>query len=108
VPSAKKNVLAEIAKKKDIKPEVIEVINEPTTAEAALIDQTKEEVVEAQQAQITPEEDEARRISDAAIKKYWAAKEKLRTAPRVHQSDLGLHEKILREFDMSAQYGVSL
>ena len=106
--SAKKNVLADTAVKKDAKPEVIELVEEPTTAEVALIDQTKEEVVEAQRAQSTPEEDEARRISDAAIKKYWAAKEKQRTAPRVHQEDISLHEKILREFDMSSHYGVCL
>jgi len=107
-PSGKKNVLAEVVKKQEeAKPEIIEIIDEPTTAEAALIDQTKEEVGEAQTAQSTPEEDEARRISEASINEYWAAKEKLRTAPRVHQSGLSLHEKVLREFDMSAQYGVS-
>jgi DNA polymerase delta subunit 4 len=106
-PSGKKKVLSEVAKKIEAKPEIIELIDEPTTAEAALIDQTKDEVVEVQRAQSTPEEDDARRISDAAIKQYWASKEKLRTAPRVHQQDLSLHEKILREFDMSAQYGVS-
>lgn len=106
--NAKENVLKDAVAKKEVKPEIIELIDEPTTAEAAIIDQTKEEVVEAQQAQSTPEEDEARRISEAAIKKYWAAKEKQRMAPRVHQQDLDLHEKILREFDVSAQYGVSL
>ncbi|KAH7394957.1 DNA polymerase delta, subunit 4-domain-containing protein [Phaeosphaeria sp. MPI-PUGE-AT-0046c] len=106
--SAKQNAVAEEVNKKEVKPEVIEVIEvieEPTTAEAAIIDQTKEEVVEAQATQSTPEEDEARCMSDSAIKKYWAAKEKQRMAPRVHQQDLDLHEKILREFDMSAQYG---
>jgi DNA polymerase delta subunit 4 len=111
-----KNILADVeASRKELKPEpepepepkVIELIDEPTTAEAAIIDQTKEEVA-VQQSQSTPEEEEARRIPDAAIKKYWAAKEKQRTAPRVHQQDLTLHEKILREFDMSAHYGVSL
>jgi DNA polymerase delta subunit 4 len=106
VQNAKDKVLADVAPKIESKPEVIEIVNEPTTAEAALIDQTKEEV-EVQQAQSTPEEDEARQITDAAIKKYWTAKEKERTAPRAHQQDLSLHEKVLREFDMSAQYGVS-
>jgi DNA polymerase delta subunit 4 len=108
-PGAKKLLDDVAAPTKDVKPEleVIELIEEPTTEEAAIIDQTKE-VVTAQKAQSTPEEDKARRISDAAIKKYWAGKEKQRTAPRVHQQDLSLHEKILREFDMSAQYGVSL
>jgi len=27
-------------------------------------------------------------------------------APRVHQQALGLHEKVLREWDTSSQYGV--
>jgi DNA polymerase delta subunit 4 len=108
--SAKKLLDDVAAPTKEVKPEpeVIELIDEPTTAEAAIIDQTKEEIITAQKAQSIPEEDEARRISDAAIKKYWSGKEKQRTAPRVHQEDLSLHEKILREFDMSAQYGVSL
>ncbi|KAF1919712.1 DNA polymerase delta, subunit 4-domain-containing protein [Ampelomyces quisqualis] len=102
---AKKDVLSDVAAKKNVKPEVIELKEEATTAEAALIDRTTEEIIEAQQAQSTPEEDEARRISDAAIKKYWAAKEKQRMAPRVHQEDLSVHEKVLREFDMSSHYG---
>lgn len=103
----KKSLLSTTAaKKEDDKPKVIEIPDEPTTAEAAIIDQTKEEVA-VQQVQSTPEEDEARKISDAALKKYWTTKEKQRMAPRVHQNDLSLHEKILREFDMSGQYGVS-
>ncbi len=80
---------------------------EPTTVEVAIIDQTKQEVA-APQIESTPEEEQARRITDAAIKKYWAAKEKQRVTPRVHQQDVSLHEKILREFDMSGHYGVSL
>ena len=47
-------------------------------------------------------------MTEAAIKKYWAAKEKQRLALRVHQGDLSLYEKVLREFDMSGQYGVSM
>jgi DNA polymerase delta subunit 4 len=102
----KQSLLSAAATSKDTKPDVIEIIDEPTTAEAAIIDQTKEEVA-VQKVQSTPEEDQARQISDATLKKYWAAKEKLRVAPRVHQQDLSLHEKILREFDMSGHYGVS-
>jgi DNA polymerase delta subunit 4 len=103
--SAKKNLLE--AKLKDIKPEIVDTSGpEPTTTEVAIIEQTEQEV-KAQQVESTPEEDQARRISDAAIKRYWAAKEKQRLAPRVHQGALNLHEKILREFDMSAHYGVS-
>lgn len=102
---AKKNILE--AKLKDIKPEVADISNtEPTTTEAAIIEQTEQEV-KAQEVESTPDEDRARRISDAAIKKYWTAKEKQRLAPRAHQGGLSLHNRILREFDMSAHYGVS-
>jgi DNA polymerase delta subunit 4 len=47
----------------------------------------------------------ARKIKDTDLKRYWRAKESERKAPRVHQEDLPLHEKILREWDMSGQYG---
>ncbi|KIY04151.1 uncharacterized protein Z520_00843 [Fonsecaea multimorphosa CBS 102226] len=47
----------------------------------------------------------AEKITDAQLKKYWQAEEDSRLAPRVHQSDLSLHEKILRHFDLSSQYG---
>jgi len=75
----------------------------------------------------TPVKDEregqAEKITDAQIKKYWKAEEDSRLAPRgkpitrpfkyssnhspltVHQSSLSLHEKILRHFDLSSQYG---
>lgn len=54
------------------------------------------------------EESRARKISDTQIKKYWREKEQERLAPRVHQQDLTVFEKVLREWDMSGQYGVSL
>jgi DNA polymerase delta subunit 4 len=104
--SAKKNLLPDVAIKEEVKPEVVDIKDEPSTAEAVIVQQTKKEV-EAQQVETSPEEAEARRVSDARIKKYWAAKEKERMAPRAHQWDLTLHEKILREFDMSAHFGVS-
>ena len=57
------------------------------------------------------EEDEdeiaARKISQTRLSQYWAAKERERKAPRVHQQDLSLQEKILREFDVTNIYGVS-
>ena len=106
---AKKTVFSEKALKA-IKPELIEVETfkeaKPTTVEADIIDQVEKEVA-AQKVEAAAEDEAARRISDAAIKKYWTAKEKQRLAPRVHQNDISLHEKILREFDMSAQDGVS-
>lgn len=53
------------------------------------------------------EELQARKISDTQIKKYWQAKENERIVPRVHQEKLDVYEKVLREWDMSGQYGVS-
>ncbi|PSN62170.1 hypothetical protein BS50DRAFT_578025 [Corynespora cassiicola Philippines] len=107
--SAKKNALSE-KPNKEIEKAVIDLVSgddsQPTSAEVAILDQTAKEAV-AQQTQSTPEEDEARRITAARIKKYWTAKEKERKAPRMHQKDLSVHEKILREFDMSGQYGPS-
>jgi DNA polymerase delta subunit 4 len=62
-------------------------------------------------------------ITDAQIAKWWKAEEKERRAPRgllshfiagcdevancytVHQSSVPVHEKILRHFDLSGQYG---
>lgn len=49
---------------------------------------------------------EASKISDAQIKKYWKRKEDDRIAARVHQRGLSVHEKVLREFDLSSQFGV--
>lgn len=50
----------------------------------------------------------ADRITDAQIKKYWREAEAARIAKRVHQEDLSVGEKVLRYFDISSQYGVSL
>jgi len=47
-------------------------------------------------------------LSDTKLKAYWSAKEKERKAPRVHQKELTMREKMLREWDMSSRYGVSL
>lgn len=53
------------------------------------------------------EEAHARKITEAQIKKFWREKENARLVPRVHQQDLTVHEKVLREWDVSGQYGVS-
>lgn len=79
-------------------------LTEPTTSELAIAQQAQKE---AAKAELTAEEKEAGRITDAQIKKYWKAKERARKAPRVHQQDLSVYEKVLREFDTTGQYGVS-
>lgn len=51
-------------------------------------------------------EEEASKLPESQLRRYWAHKEESRIAPRVHQQGLDVHEKILREFDLSSQYGV--
>lgn len=99
-------------------------IKEPTTADLAIQEQANaakadetstqslpaEKHAEPAKAVIGSQEDEeaqARRVKDNQIKKYWNDKEAERKAPRVHQQGLNVTEKILREFDMSGQFGVS-
>jgi DNA polymerase delta subunit 4 len=50
----------------------------------------------------------AESLSDAAITRYWRKLESERMSNRVHQEDLTTGEKILRYFDVSSQYGVSV
>ncbi|KAH7130499.1 DNA polymerase-like protein delta subunit 4 [Dendryphion nanum] len=102
----KKNIDSKVTKPEVVAispPEELEAEDEPSTAEATVVEQI--EKVVSQPTVRTPEDEAARLITDAQIKRYWMGKEKERKAPRVHQKDLGMHEKILREFDMSAQYG---
>lgn len=109
-------------------------LDEPTTAEVAIAAQvadevhdpladdkptTTEDVLGGRAVQSTEgatdgvlgsgwtgdEEQRARKVKDSQIKAYWRAKEQERKAPRVHQESLSLDEKILREWDMSGQYG---
>ncbi|GAB7326145.1 hypothetical protein MBLNU13_g10154t1 [Cladosporium sp. NU13] len=51
------------------------------------------------------EETRARKITEAQIKKFWREKENDRLVPRVHQQDLGVHERVLRLWDVSGEYG---
>ena len=84
-----------------------DIETEPTTAEAAILQQAEQEkqrIVKAEEP--TAEEKQAREVSDAKIKAYWREKERQSKAPRVHQQDLSLEEKVLREWDVSGDYGV--
>lgn len=78
----------------------------PTTVEAGIIAQAEQEVA-VQQVAPTPEEAAARKITDARIEKYWSVTGGKSEKLRVHQEDLSTNEKILRQFDMRGQYGVS-
>lgn len=48
----------------------------------------------------------ASKITDKQIKNYWADKEAMRKAPRVHQAGLSVRERVCREFDLESRYGV--
>lgn len=56
---------------------------------------------------VADEDAQARKITDTQIQRYWKAKESERIVPRVHQEKLDVYEKVLREWDMSGQFGVS-
>ncbi|KAI9717196.1 MAG: hypothetical protein M1828_007389 [Chrysothrix sp. TS-e1954] len=51
---------------------------------------------------------QAKSVSKKQVETYWRSKEKSRKAPRVHQQDLSVGEKILREWDLSSHYGPSI
>jgi len=105
-------------------------IEAPTTADIAIADQADqalaepvkvEDVLGGRAAQsetgatggaagvgwVGDEEANARKVSDAQVKRYWKGKEQARIVPRVHQDGLSLEEKVLREWDMSGEFGVS-
>ena len=73
------------------------------SSEAAVAQQAAAEVSKPEP---TKEEIEAAGVTDAQIRRYWKAREAERRAPRVHQEELTMEEKILRLWDMSSQYGV--
>lgn len=50
----------------------------------------------------------AERMKDAEIKEYWIGIQSARLAVPVHQEGLTVSEKVLRYFDVSSQYGVSV
>ena len=50
----------------------------------------------------------ASKVGEAQIRRFWLGKEESRIVGRVHQEGMSVHEKVLREWDLSSQYGVSL
>lgn len=108
----KKAILSEPVKKIDIpqrpakeaKAEEIVTVEPEEESEEESEEEVVEEVVVPEKTEV---ELEAEKISDAQINKYWKGIEKERIAPRVHQKELSVGEKVLRYFDVSSQYGVS-
>ncbi|KAF2083551.1 putative DNA polymerase delta subunit 4 [Saccharata proteae CBS 121410] len=97
-------IISESITKTNLKAEADPDLSEPTTSELAIAQQAQREAAVEQ----TPEERDASKITDAQIKKYWKEKERIRKVQRVHQGDLTLYEKVLREFDMSGQFGPAI
>lgn len=87
----------------DVVAEEPEILEEPELESETEVEPAVEQVPEKTEVEL-----KAEKITDAQIKSYWKAIEKQRKAPRVHQEDLDLGEKVLRYFDVSSQYGVSL
>jgi DNA polymerase delta subunit 4 len=77
------------------------------SSEAAVTQQAAVEISVLKSVRST-EEEQASKVTDTQIKKYWKEREKERRTPRVHQEGLDVEEKILRLFDMSSQFGVCL
>ncbi|GIK05662.1 hypothetical protein Aspvir_009775 [Aspergillus viridinutans] len=75
--------------------------SQPHVAELAVRQQAREEI----QQPLCEEDQKAIKITEQELRRYWKKEEQTRKAPRVHQEDLSLHEKILRHFDLSSQYG---
>jgi len=107
ISTAARSTLASAAGKKPLADLPVVAPAAQPVVEIAAPEAEPEAIVEEQE-----EEDEetvrARRVPQAQIARYWAAREAERTAPRVHQKALTVREKVLREFDMSSRYGVSL
>ena len=85
------------------------VVDEPKVEEPVEVPAEEESEPEVEAVPERPEaEVRAEKIPDAQISKYWREVEAQRKAPRVHQQELTLSEKVLRYFDVSSQYGVSV
>ncbi|KAL8641501.1 MAG: hypothetical protein Q9228_001691 [Teloschistes exilis] len=86
-----------------------EVVNEDPTLAAGREHELAIRQSQQQKQEEETKKDEARekagKISDAAVRRYWNNREAERKAPRVHQQAMTLHEKVLRHFDLSSQYG---
>lgn len=77
-------------------------LDEPTTTEVSIIEQAQAEAAAA----LTTEEEEALEVPESQILDYWREKERERKAPRVHQEDIPLFERVCREWDTDGRFGV--
>lgn len=109
VTSAKQNLIDTTSPKAKVKQDAVEIELAERTKDAE-VETPEEEVkvpaIKSKKETKSKEILEAEKITDAKVKKYWKEEENKRKAPRVHQQGLTVHEKILRHFDLSSQFGV--
>jgi len=98
-----KAIIAEVSTSPPAPEDVQELIPESPSRGLPMRDQAA-----PKQAHGSEIEQKAAKVPETQIRKYWRGKEDERIAPRVHQQGLSVNEKILRHFDLSSQYGVSL
>ncbi|EER43697.1 DNA polymerase delta subunit 4 [Histoplasma capsulatum var. duboisii H88] len=82
-------------------PAEIESEQKPSRSENIIAEQARVEL----RLRKSEEDRRAEELTEEDIRKYWENEEAGRLAPRVHQEHLTVHEKILRHFDLSNQYG---
>jgi len=105
----KKAVIADSPLKKvEVAPEPEEEEAPDVAADEGSEQEAEAEVEEPPAPSKSEAEERAEKITDAQINRYWKKIEAERIAPRVHQRELDVPEKVLRYFDVSSQYGVSL
>ncbi|RDH36703.1 DNA polymerase delta, subunit 4-domain-containing protein [Aspergillus welwitschiae] len=75
--------------------------SQPHVAELAVRKQAQTEIQQPR----SEEDAKAEKITERQLQQYWKKEEAKRQGPRVHQEGLELREKILRNFDLSSQYG---
>ncbi|KAE8152914.1 DNA polymerase delta, subunit 4-domain-containing protein [Aspergillus avenaceus] len=75
--------------------------SKPYVAELVVREQAKAEI----QQPLSAEDEKAINVTEKQLQQYWRKEEGKRKGPRVHHEDLTLHEKILRHFDLSSQFG---
>ncbi|KFA47738.1 hypothetical protein S40293_07147 [Stachybotrys chartarum IBT 40293] len=85
--------------------EIDHKVDDVVVDEPELKEEHESEPEEQLEAEKTEAEIKAEKIGESQINKYWKAIEAERLASGVHQKGLTVHEKVLRYFDVSSQYG---
>ncbi|KMU89648.1 hypothetical protein CIHG_07455 [Coccidioides immitis H538.4] len=89
----------------DVAEQEVVVPAQPIAASSKSENVVREQARVQLQAPKSAEDKKAEALTEEDIRRYWEAEEAKMSAPRVHQEGLSIHEKILRHFDLSNQYG---